>query len=93
MSKITCINVIIKGRVQGVFFRAETQKTAKHLNLTGYVKNRSDGSVEALFQGNEDAAKKMIEWCRTGPPASRVDHVLTEPTTVLSNSKTFDILY
>jgi acylphosphatase len=93
MSKISCIKVIIQGRVQGVFFRAETQKAARLLNLRGYVKNLGDGSVEAVFQGEEDAVKKMITWCNTGSPASRVDHVLSEPAIFNPDSDDFDILY
>ena len=93
MDKSCCIKIIIKGRVQGVFFRAKTQKTAQDLNLTGYVKNRSDGSVEAVFQGDEDKVKKMLEWCHTGLGASRVNHVLPESTKLLPGCDTFDIRY
>ncbi len=93
MSAIACMRVIIKGRVQGVFFRVETQKAARDFNLTGYVKNRSDGSVEAVFQGDESVVKKMLEWCQTGPPASRVDHVLPESTDLVPGCDTFDIRY
>ena len=93
MSEITCIKVIINGRVQGVFFRAQTQKTARHLNLAGYVKNRSDGSVEAFFQGDAAGIQKMLEWCRKGPPASRVDHVLPESADGIPGCDSFDILY
>jgi len=93
MDKNICIKAIIKGRVQGVFFRASTQNTAKGLNLTGYVRNLTDGSVEAEFRGNKDAVKKMLEWCHTGPPASRVDHVLEQSTDCLPVCDTFEIRY
>jgi len=81
--QIVSVKAIIKGRVQGVFFRAETQKAARLLNLKGYVKNIADGSVEAFFQGDEHGVKKMLEWCSTGPPASRVDRVMQESSAFL----------
>ncbi|MCP3940236.1 MAG: acylphosphatase [Desulfobacteraceae bacterium] len=93
MSKTISIKTIIKGRVQGVFFRVQTQKTALDLNLAGYVKNLPDGSVEAVFQGDKSAVSKILEWCRTGPPGSRVDHVLPESTNFLSGCDSFDIRY
>ncbi|OQY50825.1 MAG: hypothetical protein B6230_05735 [Desulfobacteraceae bacterium 4572_89] len=93
MSEISCIKVIITGRVQGVFFRAETQKAARLLKLTGYVKNLGDGSVEALFQGKKNSVKKMLEWCSTGSPASRVDNVESESRIFYPDSDSFDILY
>ncbi len=93
MSHIACVKVIIKGRVQGVFYRAETKRAADLLNLTGYVKNREDGSVEALFQGEEAAVNKMIQWSHTGPRASRVDQVLQEPAQPLSGCDRFEIRY
>ncbi len=81
--QIISVKAIIKGRVQGVFFRAETQKAARLLNLKGYVKNLANGSVEAFFQGDEHGVKKMLEWCSTGPPASRVDRVMQESSAFL----------
>ncbi len=76
-------HVYITGRVQGVFFRAETERTAKSLNLTGWVRNMEDGRVEALFEGEESAVDQMITWCHKGPPAARVDRVdcIEEPYT------------
>jgi acylphosphatase len=77
------VHVYISGRVQGVFFRAETQRTAKSFNLTGWVRNVVDGRVEAVFEGDEANVGKMIAWCHIGPPAARVEEVLTgeEPYT------------
>ncbi|MEW5910251.1 MAG: acylphosphatase [Thermodesulfobacteriota bacterium] len=71
-------HVIISGRVQGVFFRAETQRSASGLNLSGWVKNNHDGTVEAVFEGEESNVNQMLIWCRKGPPRSRVDHVAVE---------------
>jgi acylphosphatase len=68
-------HVWISGRVQGVFFRANTVKTARSLGLTGWVRNRADGRVEAVFEGDDDSAEAMLAWCRTGTPPARVDHL------------------
>lgn len=65
--------VRIIGRVQGVWYRAWTRDEALKRNLTGWVRNRIDGSVEALFHGPEDTVHQMIEACYQGPPAARVD--------------------
>lgn len=70
------VHVYISGRVQGVFFRAETTHTARAFNLTGWVRNMSDGRVEALFEGKKGDIDKMVEWCRIGPPAARVEKVM-----------------
>lgn len=65
----------ITGRVQGVSYRAWTVRTATALNLTGWVRNRSDGSVEALVTGPENAVQELIAKCKTGPSFARVDHI------------------
>lgn len=93
MSQIACIKVIVKGRVQGVFFRAETKRAADLLNLAGYVKNREDGSVEALFQGDEAGVQKMVKWCHTGPRAARVVQVASESAAPLSPCHRFEVRY
>ncbi len=67
--------LVIKGRVQGVFFRATTQDEAVRLGLTGWVKNLWNGDVEALFEGEEETVKEMIAWCYQGPSYARVDKV------------------
>jgi acylphosphatase len=65
--------VRISGRVQGVWFRGWTIDEAEARGLRGWVRNRRDGSVEALFSGPADAVNEMVELCRRGPPAARVD--------------------
>lgn len=65
----------IHGRVQGVSYRASAQAEAERLGLTGWVRNRHDGSVEALVAGSTDAVEAFIGWARRGPPAARVDSV------------------
>lgn len=64
--------VRIEGQVQGVFYRAWTEETARSLALSGWVRNRTDGSVEAVFSGPAESVQAMLEACRQGPPAARV---------------------
>ena len=71
----TRIRLIVKGRVQGVYFRASTVQCARHLGLTGWVMNRYDGSVEMVAEGRPDGIEEFIVWCRQGPPGARVDEV------------------
>lgn len=65
----------IYGRVQGVAYRAWAIETAERFGLAGWVRNRRDGSVEALIIGPEDAVTRMTEACRQGPPAARVERI------------------
>jgi acylphosphatase len=67
--------VIIEGRVQGVFFRHHTQEMAFRLGVKGWVKNRRDGSVEAVFEGDRQRVDQIIQWCHQGPPEGRVTEV------------------
>ena len=67
MSMIITIHCIISGRVQGVWYRAWTQNQAANRGLTGWVRNRKDGSVEAVFHGPKHSVADMIATCRTGP--------------------------
>jgi len=69
------MNVIIHGRVQGVSFRYYTRDRALELGVTGWVRNLPDGSVEGLFEGHDSAVQALVEWCRCGPPAARVDSI------------------
>ena len=69
----------IKGRVQGVGYRDWAMTTGRRLGLTGWVRNRSDGAVEALIVGDETAIGTMIEACRKGPAMARVDAIDIEP--------------
>lgn len=71
------VRVYISGIVQGVFFRGATRRAAADLNLTGWVRNMDDGRVEAVLEGEDADVDKMIEWCKVGPPAARVEKVIT----------------
>jgi acylphosphatase len=75
----SAVRVVVSGRVQGVWFRAWTVETATGLGLAGWVRNRADGSVEALFAGPADAVEAMIARCHDGPPAAHVDGVARAP--------------
>ncbi len=68
-------HVIISGKVQGVFFRAETVRAAERLGVNGWVRNRSDGRVEALFEGPRTAVNDAVSWCHHGSPMARVTNV------------------
>jgi len=70
------VHLFVRGRVQGVFFRASAQREARRLGLTGWVKNRPDGSVEVLAEGEEEEIKELIGWANRGPGAARVDRVV-----------------
>lgn len=69
---MTRARVQVRGRVQGVFFRAETRDRARSLGLAGWVRNCSDGSVEAVFEGDGERVQSMIDWCGRGPSGASV---------------------
>jgi acylphosphatase len=69
------VQVVVRGRVQGVYFRASAQREARRLGLTGWVKNRPDGNVEVLAEGEEEGLKDLIAWANKGPSAARVERV------------------
>jgi len=90
MTKSIQIRVRIIGRVQGVCFRAQTKKEADRLvGLKGWVRNRPDGSVEAVFEGDPASIAQMAGFCRKGPALSRVDQVQTETKEAVSGFETF----
>ena len=67
--------VVVRGRVQGVFFRDSVRRQAQNAGLTGWVRNRPDGAVEAVFEGAADAVRRAVEFCRRGPPHAEVHDV------------------
>jgi len=71
-------HVIVTGRVQGVFFRDGCREAAKAEHVDGWVRNRMDRSVEAVFEGPTAAVERMVDWCRHGPPRARVVDVLVD---------------
>lgn len=72
------LHAVVRGRVQGVSFRFYTQSQAVALGLTGWVANRSDGSVEVVAEGPRPALHRLLDWLRQGPPLARVDDVLSQ---------------
>lgn len=75
MPEIIRRHVIVSGSVQGVFFRQSTCDQARAHGVCGWVRNRPDGSVEAVFEGSPDAVEAMAAWCAHGPPMARVTAV------------------
>ena len=71
-------HLIITGRVQGVWYRASMAQEAERLGVTGWVRNRNDGSVEAMVAGNSEQVAAIMNWARRGPPAAQVEHVAVE---------------
>ena len=67
--------VVVSGRVQGVWFRESCRREAESLGVAGSVRNRADGAVEAVFEGESAAVLALVAWCRTGPPRADVEHV------------------
>jgi acylphosphatase len=67
--------IVVHGLVQGVFFRDSCRREAEHLGVTGWVRNAGDGSVEAHFEGPEDAVAALVDWAHDGPRRARVDRV------------------
>jgi acylphosphatase len=67
--------VVVRGDVQGVFFRESCRREALTAGVSGWIRNRADGSVEAVFEGSEEAVDSLCSWCRHGPPHARVEQV------------------
>ncbi len=86
-------HVIVEGRVQGVCFRDYTYRQALQLNLSGWVRNKVDGTVEAMFRGAEKDVQSMLDWLWQGSPRSRVDNIRTREVTSEDNFTTFEIRF
>jgi len=88
---LTSKHILVKGKVQGVFFRKNTKQIADELKIKGWVKNSDEGHVEIIAQADEDSIKKLIEWCRQGPPKAEVKDVIVSDAKVEEDFKTFYI--
>jgi acylphosphatase len=77
MSEVVRRRVVVHGRVQGVFFRDTTRREASRRGVAGWVSNRPDGAVEAVFEGPPDSVSGMVEFCESGPRGADVDRVET----------------
>jgi acylphosphatase len=67
--------VVVDGQVQGVFYRVTCAREAAARGLAGWVRNRPDGRVEAVFEGDDGAVEVLVDWCRHGPPGAAVDQI------------------
>jgi acylphosphatase len=76
------LRVVVSGRVQGVGYRYSMIEAAEMLGVVGWVRNRRDGAVEAFVQGDAEAVRRIVEWCRRGPPSARVTEIATTPVAV-----------
>ena len=85
-------HVRITGRVQGVCYRAWTMDEARSLGLSGWVRNCSDGAVEAVFEGNDELVQRMIQMCHDGPPLARVTGVAVTPRETSCGADGFEII-
>ncbi|PIN86658.1 acylphosphatase [Candidatus Woesearchaeota archaeon CG10_big_fil_rev_8_21_14_0_10_44_13] len=85
--------IIVSGRVQGVFFRYTTKKTARNLGLKGYAKNLDDGTVEVVAQGNKDDLDRLVDFCRKGPLLARVDDVNVKEEKAGDEFEGFEVKY
>ena len=86
------VHLIIEGIVQGVFFRANIREKAERSNVHGWVRNRPDGTVEAVFEGEEEPVKKLMEWCHHGPPGAVVKNVNREWQVYEGEFKNFTVI-
>ncbi|MEO9005089.1 MAG: acylphosphatase [Ginsengibacter sp.] len=69
------VHLLIRGKVQGVFFRQTAARIAHSLHITGWIKNTKDARVEAIITGNNEDIKKFIAWCQAGPDKAKVENV------------------
>ncbi|MGR9106319.1 MAG: acylphosphatase [Gammaproteobacteria bacterium] len=86
-----CVHILVKGRVQGVFFRASARECALDFGLRGLVRNLRDGRVEIVACGPESALEQFLTWCSQGPPDARVDDVQVEDWTSDCEYDTFRV--
>ena len=86
-------HAIISGRVQGVFFRMETKRAADRFGVAGWVKNQRDGTVEAMFEGDQDKVDAVLEWCNEGPPSAMVTDVNVEWLDYSGEVNRFDVTF
>jgi len=91
MSDRVRAEIVVKGRVLGVFFRASAQQQGLQLGLTGEVRNLPDGSVEAIVEGEKRAVDDFVDWCRRGPPSAEVEDVQVKLRPPRDEFRTFTV--
>jgi acylphosphatase len=89
---IECLQIIVTGRVQGVYFRDNTQKQARNLGLHGFVRNLPDKSVEIVVQGEATALQQLLAWSHKGPLLAKVETVACQPHPLQPHFNGFSIL-
>jgi acylphosphatase len=87
------LEILVSGRVQGVFFRAFTAKKARELNLVGWVANLPDGRVKIVAQGEKDSLRELLESVKLGPPLAKVSKVESKWSRALESFEDFSIRY
>ena len=93
MNKLVRVHIFISGRVHGVFFRDNTRKKAEELGILGWVKNLSDGQVEAVFEGEKEKVENLIKWTKKGPFLAKVNNVEVEWQEYKGEFTNFEIRY
>ena len=83
--------VRISGRVQGVWFRQSTKQTAEKFDITGWVRNNPDRSVEAVFEGEQGVVQAVLDWCQHGPDMARVDDLQVDWQTATDEFSDFRV--
>ncbi len=91
MSEVRC-RAVVSGRVQGVFFRDSCRSQAQRLGVRGWVRNRSDGTVEVVAEGRRDDVDQLLNWCRQGPSRAQVTGIVVTDE-VLAAERGFHIVY
>ncbi|UCB43595.1 MAG: acylphosphatase [Dehalococcoidales bacterium] len=93
MDDPAAVQVIVHGRVQGVYFRAFAARRAVELGLTGYARNLADGAVEVRAEGEREQLKRLVGYLKSGPPAARVEKVVTEWSEYTGEYRGFGVKY
>ena len=86
-------HILVSGRVQGVFFRSQTKHNADNHDVKGWVRNLPDGRLEAVFEGEQDAVQKLIDFCKRGPSGARVTNIDLNWETYTGTTNRFKIKY
>ncbi|MCJ7810451.1 MAG: acylphosphatase [Desulfobulbaceae bacterium] len=85
--------MIVKGRVQGVWFRETTRREAVSLGISGWVRNLSDGTVEVLAEGGEDDMTEFVSWCHKGPSSANVKQIIKKEEEWQNEFSSFEIIF
>jgi acylphosphatase len=89
----TRVKLLVKGVVQGVNFRYYTRREALRANVTGWVRNLPEGSVAAVFEGEEEDVENLVRWCRQGPDSAQVTELVVQPEEYRGEFQSFSIRF